>query len=412
MRFEASLTSGSALPIEIASQRRRLPARSVLRPRGVSRVSVTTTAQNRIHLSPPDVGLEERAALLRAFDSNWIAPIGPEVDAFEEELALQTGAEACVVLSSGSAALHLALLVSGVQEGDEVVVQTTTFAASAFSVAHARGVPVFCDVDRKTWNLDPELLEEFLKKRASIGRLPKAVIAVDLYGACADYERLEALCRRFDVRLIEDAAEALGSQSGGRMAGSFGSLAAVSFNGNKIITTSGGGALLGPARSIARARHLASQARLPGLHYEHAEIGFNYRMSNLLAALGRAQLAGLEDRIERREFIYRRYCDGLPFMKWMPSGVTERPNRWLTVGLLPDGCDPVRVCRHLAAAEIEARPSWKPMHLQRAFHGALVVGGQTADSILASGICLPSGSSLTASQQQRVIDVLGEAVGV
>ncbi|MCL4155182.1 UNVERIFIED_CONTAM: hypothetical protein GTU68_024669, partial [Idotea baltica] len=251
--------------------------------------------QERILLSGPDVSNAEREALLRAFDGGWIAPLGPELAAFEDELAEYTGAESCVGLSSGTAALQLAMQIKGVKPGDEVVVQSATFAASAFAVVHAGATPVFADIDPATWGIDVPRLAEWLADRADRGRLPAAVMPVDLYGYCGDYVALEALCSSYGIPLIEDAAEGLGSiVDGGRRAGSFGDASVLSFNGNKIITTSGGGALLGPADLTSRARFLATQAREDKLHYEHVEVGNNFRMSNILAALGRAQLAGLE----------------------------------------------------------------------------------------------------------------------
>jgi dTDP-4-amino-4,6-dideoxygalactose transaminase len=364
-----------------------------------------------IFLSPPDVGAAERAAVLRAIDGGWIAPVGPDLDAFEAELAAYVGVPACVGLSSGTAALHLALLVVGVQPGDEVVVQSATFAGSAFPVVHAGARPVFCDVDAATWGMDPDLVESFLEDRARSGRLPAAVMPVDLYGLCPDHQHLAEVCARFGVPVVEDAAEALGSVSAGRRAGSFGEVAALSFNGNKIITTSGGGALLGPAELVERARYLATQARRPVLHYEHADIGFNYRLSNLLAALGRAQLARLEDGIARRDAIARRYRQELPQLQWAPDGVTERPNRWLAVGLLPPGIAPLEVCEALAGEGIEARPAWKPMHTQPVFAAAERIGGAVAEELFARGLCLPSGSSLTDGQQDRVIAAVHRALG-
>lgn len=363
---------------------------------------------SRILLSGPDVGQPERDALLRAFDDGWIAPVGPELSLFETELAAYTGAEACVALASGTGALHLALLDVGVQPGDEVVVQSATFAASAFAAVHAGAVPVFCDVDTERWCLSVELVEELLAKKAAIGSLPKAIMPVDLYGACADYDELVKVCERYEVPIVEDAAEALGSIQGGRMAGTFGRSGVLSFNGNKIMTTSGGGALLGSAEVIDRARYLATQARLPELHYEHVDIGFNYRMSNLLAALGRAQLAGLEAKIKRREAIYQRYlaADGLAELSWCPFAGMDRPNRWLSVAMLPDGFDPTTVCRALEAKEIEARPAWKPMHLQPVFSGSEMVGGSVSEELFTRGLCLPSGSALTDDQVDRVIGEL------
>lgn len=363
-------------------------------------------------LSAPDVDDSDREALLRAFDEGWIAPVGPELDAFERELANYVGAEACVGLASGTAALHLALLEVGVEPGDEVVVQTLTFAASAFSVSHAGAIPVFCDVEPGTWGLDPDLLASFLAERAAVDRLPAAVMSVDLYGSCADYSRLEAVCARYGLPLVEDAAEALGSRSSERMAGTFGSAAALSFNGNKIITTSGGGALLGSAEAVDHARYLATQARTPVLHYEHEAIGWNYRLSNLLAALGRSQLARLEVKIDRRTAIGEAYRSDpdLAALEWCPYAATERPNHWLSVALLPAGADPVAVCDHLRTERIEARPAWKPMHQQPVFAGCEVIGGAVADEIYERGVCLPSSSAMTTSEEDRVHAALSKAL--
>ncbi len=370
---------------------------------------MSASEQPRILLSGPDVGQADRDALLRAFDGGWIAPVGPELAAFEDELAAYVGADSCVALSSGTAALHLALLDAGVTAGDEVVVQSATFAASAFAVVHAGANPIFCDVDPGTWCLSPDMLNDLLERKAAAGELPRAVMAVDLYGSCADYPALEAICREFDVALVEDAAEALGSRSGGQMAGSFGHSAVLSFNGNKIITTSGGGALLGSKETTERARYLATQAKLPVLHYEHEEIGYNFRMSNLLAALGRAQLSALEPKIGRRAEIHRAYrtSSGLAAMSWCEHVTTERPNHWLTVGMLPDGFAPSTVCAALDEHGIEARPAWKPMHLQPVFAGAEMIGGRTSESLFEHGICLPSGSALTDHEVERVAETLG-----
>jgi len=365
---------------------------------------------DRILLSPPDVGPREREALIAAFDSGWIAPAGPELAAFERDLAAYTGAESCVVLSSGTAALHLALLVAGVVPGDEVVVQSATFAASAFAVAQAGATPVFCDSDASSWCLDPEALESLLEQRAASARLPKAVMPVDLYGSLADYSRLRALCTSFGVALIQDAAEALGSQGADGHAGSHGHLAALSFNGNKIITTSGGGAVLGPTDLVEEARFLSTQARLPVLHYEHERIGFNYRMSNLLAALGRAQLAGLEAKVAKRTSISERYLNAFPTLEWCPFAFTPRPNHWLNVALLPEGVEPATICAELGASGIEARPAWKPMHQQPVFKDNEWFGGSVADDLFERGVCLPSGSGMTAGQVDQVIEAVHTAL--
>ncbi len=357
---------------------------------------------NRIFLSAPDVGLPEREALLRAFDSNWIAPVGPELNAFEDDLVSYTGGEACVALASGTAGLHLALLDAGVEPGAEVVIQSFTFAATAFATCHAGAVPVFIDSEPETWGMDPGRLREFLGHRAASDRLPAAVVTVDLYGSCANYEAIEPICADFGVPLISDAAEALGSRVGDRSAGTFGRSAVLSFNGNKIMTTSGGGALVGPTETVDRVRYLATQARQPVLHYEHTEIGFNYRMSNLLAALGRAQLAGLEPKIARRQEIADFYAERFGDFEWCPHGSTTRPNRWLTVGLLPHGEDPHALCHSMNELEIEARPAWKPMHMQPVFATNEMIGGAVSEDLYARGVCLPSGSVLSDGDLERV----------
>lgn len=374
------------------------------------RAPTTDIAQDRIFLSPPASGAADIEAVVRAMESGWLAPAGAELAGFETELARYTDAESVLALSSGTAALHLGLIITGVKPGDEVVVQTATFAASAFSVCHAGATPVFCDVDEATGTLDPDLLAEFLEQRAAQGRLPAAVMPVDLYGICADYERLAQVCAPYEIPIVQDAAEALGSVSQGRNGGTHGTVAALSFNGNKIITTSGGGALLGPVDLVARARKLSTQAREPVPHYEHAEIGFNYRMSNILAALGRAQLATLDDRIARRGWIAKTYAEGLPELEWMPTGVTERPNNWLTAGLLPDGIDPAQVCAIMESSNIEVRRSWMPMHAQPVFADHESVGGSVADAFYRRGICLPSAQTLTEADLDRIMTALRSAI--
>jgi len=365
------------------------------------------TDESPILLSAPDVGKAERDAILRAFDGGWIAPAGPELDIFESELCEYTGAEACVALSSGTAALHLALLAAGVQPGQDVVVQSATFAASAFAVVHTGAAPVFMDSEWDTWCLDPTILRAFLVGRAGEGSLPAAVMPVDLYGSTANYAALLEVCAEFGVPLVRDAAEALGSISTTGAVGETGSPTALSFNGNKIITTSGGGALLADQETVERCRYLATQARQPTLQYEHREIGYNYRLSNLLAAVGRAQLATIEEKVERRRSILASYRDALPEIEWCPYGQTPRPNAWLSVGLLPVGTSPIDVCETLKEAGIEARPAWKPMHQQEVFsQSEFVAGFGVADELYERGICLPSGSSLTDQEVERVISSL------
>jgi pyridoxal phosphate-dependent aminotransferase EpsN len=365
----------------------------------------------RIFLSPPDVGEEERTYLLDAFDSNWIAPLGPHVNAFEEEFQTFTAMPAAAALSSGTAALHLALLLTGVGPGDDVIVPSLTFVATANAVTYVGARPVFVDSDEATWNLDPVLLEQELAARAKTGRLPAAVLGVDLYGQCADWDALLACCATYGVPAIEDAAEALGATYGGRAAGSFGEFGVFSFNGNKIITTSGGGMLVGDdPQAIARARYLATQARDDAPHYEHSVVGYNYRMSNLLAAVGRAQLQGLPARIARRRAINLRYREllgkecGVGFMPNDPRG---EPTNWLTVATIDAeefGATPEQVRLHLESMDIEARPAWKPMHLQPLFADASMRGGAVAERIFRTGLCLPSGSSMTDDDVDRVVE--------
>lgn len=373
---------------------------------------------SRIFLSPPHVGEEERALLLDAFDSNWVAPLGPHVDAFERELAEFGGVGHAAALSSGTAALHLALLLLDVQPGQEVLIPTLTFVATANAVRYVGAHPVFLDVDPDTWCLDPTLLEAELTERATADRPPAAVLPVDIYGQCADYPALLEVCGRYGVPVVEEAAEAVGATCAGRPAGSFGTMAVYSFNGNKIMTTSGGGALLSDRGDlIERARYLATQARQPEVHYEHTDIGFNYRMSNVLAALGRGQLQMLPPRIERRRRIKQRYREALgdlPGVGFMPDAAYGEPTNWLTVMTLDPtetGVEPEQVRLRLEADDIESRPSWKPMHLQPLYADAPMRGGAVAETIFATGLCLPSGSSLGEDDQERVIAAILDALG-
>jgi len=367
----------------------------------------------RIYLSPPHLSGLEEAFLKEALDSGWIAPLGPQVEAFEREFAEAVGVPHALAVSSGTAAIHLALLAAGVEPGDEVVVSTLTFAASAFPVLYIGARPIFVDSERRSWNMDPHLLAEFLERRAKVGRLPKAVILVHLYGQSADIDPIQELCEAYGVALIEDAAEALGSTYKGRSPGTLGVAGIYSFNGNKIITTSGGGMLVSSdAELIAHARKLATQAREPVPWYEHAEVGYNYRLSNLLAAVGRAQLRTLEDRVQARRRIFERYVAGLsdlPGLTFQPEAPWGRHTRWLTVITLdPEafGRTPEEVRRALEEQGIETRPIWKPMHLQPVFREAETVGGEVAEELFARGLCLPSGSSLSLEDQDRVIEAI------
>jgi dTDP-4-amino-4,6-dideoxygalactose transaminase len=369
----------------------------------------------RIFLSPPHVGDAERAMLLDAFDSNWVAPLGPHVDAFEAEMAGRLGVRRAVALSSGTAALHLALLSLGVGEGDTVLVPTMTFAATANAVTYVGAHPVFVDSDPSTWCLDPVLVEAELKRRQDAGEPVAAIVTVDLYGQCCDYDALTELSDRYGIPLIEDAAEALGSSYRGKAAGAFGAAGVLSFNGNKILTTSGGGMLVTDRDDIAdAAKHLATQAREPVLHYEHRDIGYNYRLSNLLAAVGRAQLAQLDERVEARQRINDRYArafEDVAGLSMMPVAGYGTSNCWLTCVVVEQrlfGATSGDVIEQLSQQNIEARPTWKPMHLQPVFRKAETVGGSVGEQLFRNGICLPSGSALTLKQQERVVQaVLG-----
>jgi len=364
----------------------------------------------RIYLSPPDVGELERRLLLDAFDSNWIAPLGFHVDAFEEEFAAAVGVPYAVALSSGTAALHLSLHVLRVGRGDDVLCPTLTFAATANAITYVGARPVFIDASPETWTMDPDLLEEELRRRMRHGRKAAAVIAVDLYGQCCDYSRITVLCERYGVPLIEDAAEALGASYRNRPAGTFGACAAFSFNGNKIITTSSGGMLVSTSsRLVDSARHLATQARDAAPHYEHSEIGFNYRLSNLLAAVGRAQLRSLTDKIARRRAIRKTYEEALsrcPGIGFLPEADYGRSNAWLTcitVGPSVFGATREDIRLFLQSRNIESRPVWKPMHLQPVFRNCRARGGGVAARLFETGLCLPSGSGMSTAEQTCVI---------
>ena len=366
----------------------------------------------RIYLSPPHVFGDEESLVKDAFATNWIAPLGPHVDAFEEELQRVVDVPHAVALSSGTAALHLAMELLGVGAGDHVVCSSLTFSASANPICYQRATPVFVDCD-ETWTMDPNALEDALRSGDAAGRRAKAVIAVDLYGQCADYERVLQICDRFGVPLVEDAAEALGATYKGRSSGGFGRLGVFSFNGNKIITTSGGGMLVSHEKALAdRARFLATQARDPAPHYQHSCIGYNYRLSNVLAAIGRGQLTTLTERVAARRRIFDRYVEvlrDLPGVDFMPEASYGRSNRWLTcltIDPVRFGADRESVRLALEAENIEARPVWKPMHMQPVFAGSPMFGGAVSERLFQRGLCLPSGSSLTAEDQDRVTSIV------
>lgn len=376
------------------------------------------TKPPRVYLSMPHMGGGELEFVREAFATNWIAPLGPHVDAFEREFAAAVGSPHAAALSSGTAALHLALRLCGVKAGDEVFCSTLTFSASVNPIVYEGAHPVFIDSERVSWNLDPARLEEALVARARAGRLPRAVILVHLYGQSADIDPIAALCDRYGVTLIEDAAEALGATYRGAGAaaiapGTRGRMGIYSFNGNKIITTSGGGMLVSADEAlIQKARFLATQARDPAPHYQHSEIGYNYRMSNVLAGIGRGQLRVLPERVEARRAhcaAYQQAFADLPGIRFMPEAAWGRCTRWLTCVLIDPAefgaaREDVRVA--LEAENIESRPVWKPMHLQPVFAHCERFGGAVAEELFTYGLCLPSGSNLAPADRDRVVAVV------
>lgn len=367
----------------------------------------------RIYMSPPDVGEAEERAIVAALRSGWVAPLGPDVDAFEAELAQRTGVAHVVALSSGTAALHLGLLGLGVGPGDVVVTSSMTFAATANAIAYTGASPAFIDSDATTGNMSPALLERALATLRDEGTRVAAIVPVDLLGKAADYTAIEAIAAREGIPVLADAAEALGASHAGRPAGSFGVGAVLSFNGNKIMTTSGGGALVtDDAALAARARHLATQAREPVVHYEHTEIGYNYRLSNLLAALGRAQLGRLDSMIARRRELregYKALFAPVAGVEVFGAEGDEHDNVWLTsivVDPAVAGWSAAELSAALTAENIESRPLWKPMHLQPVFAGARAFTDGTSQRLFEQGLTLPSGSKLDAEGERRVHAVI------
>lgn len=385
----------------------------------------------RIFLSPPHMSGEELSFVREAFDSNYIAPLGPMVDAFEDEFCKLLDLPQAVALSSGTAAMHLVMRHIGVGPGDEVFASNLTFIGSVSPIVFEGARPVFIDADAGSWTMDPNMLNDELKRCSVVGKLPKAVVPTDLYGQSADIERLGKICKSFGVPLIVDAAESLGATNNGRSAGAGGDAAIFSFNGNKIITTSGGGMLAsGNKELIDYARYLSQQARQPKSHYEHVEIGYNYRMSNIVAAIGRGQLRCLAERVRRKREIYEYYKEalfGLPGISFMPEADYGTSNCWLTVVLVhPEafGADREQIRIALEGENIESRPVWKPMHMQpvfnpeaakdssmpligkQRFHEARWVGGAVSEALFDRGLCLPSGTAMTTSDQERVVDVI------
>jgi pyridoxal phosphate-dependent aminotransferase EpsN len=363
------------------------------------------------------MGGSEESYVQQAFATNWLSTVGPNVAAFESEFAEKIGQPA-VAVSSGTAAIHLGLRLLGVGPGDAVFCPSLTFVASCNPVRYLHAEPVFLDSDYATWNVDPNILEHALRQFANGNRLPRAVVVVHLYGQCADMEPILSLCRSYDVAVLEDAAEALGATYGGEPAGTLGDVGVFSFNGNKIITTGGGGMLASRnAVRVDKARFWSTQARDPGIAYEHSELGYNYRMSNVLAGIGRGQLEVLDLRVQQRRAIAFRYRDAfadLPGISIMPQAPYGRHTNWLSCFLIDEdefGCSRDQLIRALDEANVESRPVWKPMHLQPLYGGCERFGGDVATDLFRRGICLPSSSSLTARDQLYVVNAVRRAVG-
>ncbi|QXJ38654.1 Putative pyridoxal phosphate-dependent aminotransferase EpsN [Parageobacillus caldoxylosilyticus] len=377
--------------------------------------------KSRIFLSPPHMSGNEQKYINEAFETNWIAPLGPNVDAFEKELAKYVGSKGAAAVSSGTAAIHLALRLLDVQQGDKVFCSSLTFIASANPILYQGAEPVFIDSEPDTWNMSPVALERAMEEAKKEGKLPKAVVVVNLYGQSAKMDEILAICNHYQVPVVEDAAESLGSTYKGKKSGTFGKFGIYSFNGNKIITTSGGGMLVSDdVEALQKARFLATQARDPAPHYQHSQMGYNYRMSNIVAGIGRAQLEVLDERVKARRAIFDRYVQALgdiEGVQFMPELEGTMSNRWLTTLTIDRqalGVTPMDIINALAEENIEARPVWKPLHLQPVFNGVTYYpheeGWSVSDELFANGICLPSGSSMTVEEQNRVIDVFVKTI--
>jgi dTDP-4-amino-4,6-dideoxygalactose transaminase len=381
---------------------------------------------DRLYLSPPHLGRHELNYLHKAVEDNWVAPVGPNITGFEADLCTYTGVGHAVALNSGTAAIHLGLLLLGVGPGDEVLCPSFTFVATANPILYCGATPVFVDSEAATWNICPQRLREAIEDRIRLGKKPKALILVHLYGMPAKLDELLAIAQEFELPILEDAAEALGARFRGQPLGSFGQVSVFSFNGNKILTTSGGGALLTHDAELAtQARFLATQAKDASPHYQHSQVGYNYRLSNLLAGIGRGQMELLEDRVKRRREIFNWYQENLATLPGLTVALATEPvgsrsNRWLTTVLLtpldsPEGdtkptATPESLRQHLETYKIESRPLWKPLHLQPLFANAPVYGGTVCADLFARGLCLPSGTAMTDDDQKRVVRALREAL--
>jgi dTDP-4-amino-4,6-dideoxygalactose transaminase len=371
--------------------------------------------KSKIYLSSPHMSGAEMKYINDAFTTNWIAPLGPNVDSFEKELAEYISVKSCAALSSGTAAIHLALIVLGIKPGDEVICSSFTFAASANPIVYLGATPVFVDSELETWNMDPVLLEEAIEDRIKTGKKPKALIVVHLYGMPAKILEIKKIAEKFKIPVIEDAAEAIGSEFDGKKCGSFGDIGILSFNGNKIITTSGGGALISNNKDfVDHARFLSTQAADKAVHYQHSQIGYNYRLSNILAGIGLGQLEVVNDRVESRRKIYLRYYDALSKIEGIKfniePGIKYKSNRWLTTIVinpdLTDGKTREDIRLGLEKENIESRPLWKPLHIQPVFLSCPSYINDVSYNLFVNGLCLPSGSNLSDSDLDRIIECI------
>ena len=358
----------------------------------------------RIFLSPPHMSGKEQEYINEVFKSNYIAPLGEYVNKFEASVSSYAGAPDALALNSGTSAIHLALRVLGIGAGDVVLASTFTFMASVSPILYQGATPVFIDSD-ESWNLSPELLKKAI---VNSPKKPKALVVTHLYGQAAKMKEICEICERENIAVVEDAAEALGGFLNGKALGTFGRLGAYSFNGNKIITTSGGGMLVGEKELVEKARFYSTQAREPFLHYEHKDYGYNYRLSNVLGAIGTAQMEVLEQRVIKKREIFEKYKKELPELEFMPEIANSRGNRWLTTALFKEKGAHLRVIEALAKENIESRPLWKPMHMQPVFEGALAFTDGTSEEMFARGICLPSGTAMQDEELARVVKIVKE----
>jgi len=366
-----------------------------------------TYMNTKIWLSSPHLTGEEQKYLKEAFDDNWIAPLGPNVNGLEKDICNYTGAKACSALSSGTAAIHLALILLGIEENDEVLCSTFTFSATVNPIRYQKAIPIFVDSEKDTWNMSPVLLEEAILNRKSKGKEPKAILLVHLYGMPSKMDELMAISKKYDIPIIEDAAEAIGATYKGKAMGTFGELGIFSFNGNKIITTSGGGALISNnSEYCKKATFLATQARDAAPHYQHSHIGYNYRMSNIVAGIGRGQLEVLDDRVaaRRKNFdFYKKELSNIIKILFIDESNGFYSNRWLTTILTDSFETREKIRLALEKENIESRPLWKPMHLQPIFQEYPIYGDGTSEELFQKGLCLPSGSNLTEEELQRIV---------